>query len=308
MMPQFKVFSTSITANEGERAVVAKISTSSVDREGDVLVPQGCNSKDYEKNPTVIFDHNYSSLPIARCDSLKRTDAEIIAKMSFTPKPPGHSGDWLPDQIFALYQHGAMSAFSVGFIPIESRPASERDKATYGPDAQRIISKWSLLEISCVSLPCNQEAVAIAVSKGYVSQSSANKIFKSHPHPNNDDDANDDALPEEMAVCKECQKEFPIASLTPIDGDDGYLCDECNALAFAPTPSAPTPVMAEVRLPKKMTFVVDGPAPKRYLFIVGKAETKAPSPDEVGEMVNAATKHAVRRAIAKARGHMYDTE
>ena len=40
-----------------DRSVVASISSISVDRDGDVLIPQGCDATDFLKSPTVFFNH-----------------------------------------------------------------------------------------------------------------------------------------------------------------------------------------------------------------------------------------------------------
>jgi hypothetical protein len=37
---------------------VATITTDSVDRDGEVVVPAGMNSKDYERNPVLLYEHD----------------------------------------------------------------------------------------------------------------------------------------------------------------------------------------------------------------------------------------------------------
>ncbi len=83
----------------------------------------------------------------------------------------------MPDTIFSLYQQGVLNAVSVGEMPIESRPANQIDTKKYGEGARTIVSKWKLFEISACTIPCNQEAVAIAVSKGFVKAETAEKLF-----------------------------------------------------------------------------------------------------------------------------------
>ncbi|HCD33498.1 MAG TPA: hypothetical protein DER01_13905, partial [Phycisphaerales bacterium] len=46
-----------------DRSVVASITSISVDRDGDVLIPQGCDATDFLKSPTVFFNHDYN-LPV----------------------------------------------------------------------------------------------------------------------------------------------------------------------------------------------------------------------------------------------------
>lgn len=184
--PIHKTFSTNVKAENGERAVTAIISTAAVDRDGEVLIPQGCNAKDYEKNPIVCYAHDsYWLLPVGKCLALKRDEDSLTAKIQFAERPETLPIDqeWEPDTILAMFQQGILNAFSVGFMPIEVREATSRDITKFGDGCRRVYSKWSLLEISVVSLPANQEAVALAVSKGLLTQESADKMFKKIAEP-----------------------------------------------------------------------------------------------------------------------------
>lgn len=174
-----KAMSADISVNDGERSVTAKISTIAVDRDGEVLMPSGLNSKEFEKNPVVFFGHNYYTLPVGKCVAIKRTDDAIIAKTVFADRPENHPADqeWLPDTLLSLYKQGVLKGFSVGFSPIESRPASDKDVEKFGAGVRRIFSKWKLLEYSVAPLPANQEAVATAVAKGWIPQKTADAIF-----------------------------------------------------------------------------------------------------------------------------------
>ena len=182
-----KAFSTDVTVDEGERAVTARISTNAVDRDGEVLIPQGMDAKDYQKNPVIFFNHAWSDyhaetnekIPVGKCVALKREDDAVIAKMVFATRPATHpeGEEWLPDTLFALYQQGVMNAFSVGFTPSEYRPATDKDIEKFGAGCRRVYSKWKLFEVSAVPLPANQEAVALAVSKHLLTQEAADKMF-----------------------------------------------------------------------------------------------------------------------------------
>lgn len=174
-----KAMSADISVNDGERSVTAKISTIAVDRDGEVLMPSGLNSKEFEKNPVVFFGHNYYTLPVGKCIAIKRTDDAIIAKTVFAERPENHPADqeWLPDTLLSLYKQGVLKGFSVGFSPVESRPASDKDVEKFGAGVRRIYSKWKLLEYSVAPLPANQEAVATAVAKGWIPQKTADAIF-----------------------------------------------------------------------------------------------------------------------------------
>lgn len=150
-----------------ERSVVASISSISVDRDGDVLIPQGCDASDFLKSPTVFFNHDYN-LPVGKCTAIKRSPTQLEATTVFANKPENHTGDWLPDTLLSLFQQGVIHGFSVGFTPIEGRKPTVKDKQLFGDHVQHVYSKWKLLEYSVAPLPANQDALALAVSKGFV--------------------------------------------------------------------------------------------------------------------------------------------
>lgn len=264
-----KAFSTDVSVDEGERAVTAIISTNAVDRDGEVLIPQGLNSRDYEKNPVVFFNHSYADyftddvgvkLPIGKCVALTRKDDSIIAKTVFATRPDGYPADkeWLPDTLFSLYQQGVMNAFSVGFIPTEMRPATDKDVEKFGAGCRRVYSKWKIHEYSVVPLPANQEAITLAVSKGLIKADVAKRLFESGVMTINDARA---------ALAK----------------SDSTMTQSSVVEILPPTPP------------------VEIPQPKRHAFNVPPRDPKpAPKIDHAK-----AVKSAALTTIAKARGRVY---
>jgi HK97 family phage prohead protease len=164
-----KTYETRLTADEGERAVVANISTISVDRDGDVVLPKGLDMTDYNKNPVVMVAHDTSSLPVGVARPITRTANGIQAKVMFAKRPETHpdGAEWRADTILSLFQQKVLRAFSIGFQIDESRPAEQKDMGRFGDGVRRIISKWRLIEVSVVPVPANQDALAMAVSKAY---------------------------------------------------------------------------------------------------------------------------------------------
>jgi hypothetical protein len=179
MQKQVKTFSASLDVSKGERAVVAKISVEVCDRQGEVVRVDGINSKDYEANPLLCWQHDYTLPPIGKCESLKRVGDALVAKFIFAERPDNHPTDceWLPDVAFDLYQQGAMNGFSIGFVPVEIRHATNADRERWGDETQRIIGKCNLLEVSAVTLPANPEAVSVLVSKGMLQRVRARELF-----------------------------------------------------------------------------------------------------------------------------------
>jgi HK97 family phage prohead protease len=257
--PQHKAFPAEVRLSKDDaRTVIADISTSAVDRSGEVLVPDGCRSKSYEANPIVCLMHDsYFSLPVGKITALKRTETSVQAKIVFAERPDAHPAEeeWTPDTLFSLYQQGVLSAFSVGFLPLEGRAANTRDQSKYGEECRYVHAKWDLLEVSVVPIPCNQEAVATAVSKGLITQAKADKLFavkatEGDPSTkrvtellgkvvdilttdtvkaaDGDDVAADEAKSEDVptASCVECGQTFPVADM--VDDGEGYECADCR--------------------------------------------------------------------------------
>lgn len=171
-----KQFCADLTIGNDERTVLARISTAGVDRDGEVLIPQGCDATDFTKSPTVFYNHDYT-LPVGRCEGIRRNVETIEAKTRFATRPADHQGPWLPDSVFALFQQGVLNGFSVGFVPIEGRHPSKKDQQQFGPKVRYVYSKWKLLEYSVAPLPANQDALVLAVSKGVVSADAARRLF-----------------------------------------------------------------------------------------------------------------------------------
>ena len=151
--------------------VTARISTTTPDREGDVVLPSGLKAQAFNRNPVVLLQHDKNQ-PIGKATSLRTTRDGVIATMQFAERPSTHpdSAEWMPDTVKSLMQQGILSAFSIGFrVPQGGyRAATEKDIDRFGENTRQVITDWELLEFSVVSIPANADALAIAVQKGYV--------------------------------------------------------------------------------------------------------------------------------------------
>jgi HK97 family phage prohead protease len=162
-----KLFKTELTAEEGERAVVAMISTTAVDRDGDVVMPSGLDATNFNKLPTVLMMHDNHRLPVGRAEELQRAPNGIRAKAIMLDRPPSlpTNVEWEPDTLLDLFRQGAPLGFSIGFRIQNARQATKRDRGRFGEDVRRIITEWELLEFSIVPIPSNADAMVEAVSK-----------------------------------------------------------------------------------------------------------------------------------------------
>lgn len=147
----------------------ARISTSSIDRDSEVVIPAGMDATDFEKMGTIFWNHNYDQ-PVGYAGSLKRDKDGIDAiGNTFMARPDDYSGDFFPDFARAFVSQavkaGKQPGVSIGFMPTESRPPSKKDIEVFGPNVRRVISKWKLLEFSIAPVQANQDAVVTAIGK-----------------------------------------------------------------------------------------------------------------------------------------------
>jgi HK97 family phage prohead protease len=139
--------------DDNEQTLTAYISTDTRDRHGEVLDPQGLDKKNYEKNPVVLWAHDYSQPPIGRAMWTKKDGVGVLSKVKFASTP-------FAQEIFQLYKEKVLNTFSVGFMPKEWEDGDGEKKP------RRTYTKWELLEYSAVPVPANPDAVALAIQKG----------------------------------------------------------------------------------------------------------------------------------------------
>lgn len=165
----------------GSREVIQWVSTRDADRDGDIVLPKGMITSEFERSGSpVLWGHNYSLPPIGRDLWIRPYPAKspygLLAKTVYDTDP-------FADQVFGKKQRGFLNTNSVGFLPIAWVRAGEQGwepliqslARTYGEEfmddslrAKNIITKAVLLEHSDVSIPANVNALVTAVAKGEV--------------------------------------------------------------------------------------------------------------------------------------------
>lgn len=134
------------SADLTDREVRVVASDPSVDRAGDIMVPEGCILDGFAKNPIVLANHD-SAKPIGTAEiSIKESRVEAL----ITFAPPKISS--IADEFCGLMKAGVLNAVSVGFDPIEWSPL---------PGGGRRYDEWALLELSVVSVPAQPNAVVL---------------------------------------------------------------------------------------------------------------------------------------------------
>jgi len=179
-MPEFaikkrvnKVFGFPVMPDVGEAgdSFTCVMSAETVDREGEVLVPDGCDVRHYQ-NP-VFFDHDTTKL-IGVCQGIERPKGEpkrLMATVKLLPEPVySQEVETARNILRYAVPLGLKPGISVGFIRHETRKANQHDREKYGADVKQVTSKWELLEISLALVQCNRDAIITGVNKGYFSE------------------------------------------------------------------------------------------------------------------------------------------
>lgn len=128
------------------------ISTSTPDRDRDVVMPQGVKLDAFMRNPVVLFCHDYHSMPIGRALSITKEADRLVAVAEFA------TADINPmaESVYRALKAGFLKATSIGFRPVKY--SMNEDRRGYD------IEECELLEFSIVPVPANAEALALAAS------------------------------------------------------------------------------------------------------------------------------------------------
>lgn len=153
MENKFKTFESElIKIDRNEKTITHYITSDTIDRDGDIVIPSGGDFSNYLKNPIVLFMHN-QYYPIGKNLWLKiekSGDNEyLLAKTKISDKTD------LAQDIFNLYEEKILNAWSIGFKPNWEK-AEQIDKGWK-------FNEWELLEYSAVSIPANPDALTTAI-------------------------------------------------------------------------------------------------------------------------------------------------
>jgi len=181
-------------AQDGELQV-SIASTSTTDRDGDIIKVEGWDLKNFKKNPVMLWGHNPYSPAIGTIKDIK-IDGD---KLTFIPV--FDMDDEFARLLYKKYEKNILNTFSVGFKAVEYVQG----------DNGYIFSKQELLEISAVNVPANPDArvmremsdvYALAKSKGYKVDEEAtaliDKFYKKPKAKKEDEQAKIDKLQKDV--------------------------------------------------------------------------------------------------------------
>jgi HK97 family phage prohead protease len=161
----------------GEGQVQAIVSTATIDRDGEIILPSAYAARldVYRRNPIHIWMHDPKSLDnyLGRCTSIEVTEAGLEATFAYAVDQPRGR------QAYDLITMGALNCYSVGFMPVEWIRPADVERLTPAQRAEldgidlsrvsRIYTQVELREISLVGIPSNTEAFVVgrAASDSY---------------------------------------------------------------------------------------------------------------------------------------------
>lgn len=160
----------------GKGMFAVRVTTEGIDRDAEVVVPDGMDASNWLKGGSILWNHN-ADRPVAKPLTIHRDKGGWVSVGEFAKRPDDYQGDFFPDFARAMVEQGIVRSASVGVLPKPGgrRFATKGDKSQYGEGVQTVISKWELIEWSFVPVPSNPEAIVQAVGKSGVSTESVRK-------------------------------------------------------------------------------------------------------------------------------------
>ncbi len=130
--------------SSGDGTIIGIASTPETDHEGDVLLPEGA---EFKLPLPLLWQHRHDE-PIGQVTSARVTarGIEVVAKVALGVSQK-------IDDAYRLIQAGLVRGLSVGFRGLEVGHIS----------TGRLFKRWTLLELSCVTIPANAGASITAV-------------------------------------------------------------------------------------------------------------------------------------------------
>lgn len=128
-----------------------------------ILLPKGCRTERFWKDPGVYINHSYV-IPrdkLGVCLELQPADDGVIALTRVAARPPTlpEAVEWMPDTVLWLHSTRDLQSWSVGFDPLKYRGPNEVERSIEGgEDLDLIHEEWLLLEYSAVGIGANEDA------------------------------------------------------------------------------------------------------------------------------------------------------
>lgn len=143
-----KIFLKALVTKTAANKYQAVATSDAVDRYGDIVEQSGISLDNYMKNPVMLWAHDSSQLPVAKCTGIDRsTPGRTVVDFEFADASQSPLAPYVKNS----YDGGFLNALSIGFMELNRKGA--------------VITGSELLEISFVPVPANQEALRKAVTE-----------------------------------------------------------------------------------------------------------------------------------------------
>lgn len=156
---RMKFVGVAVKAVDDERKVITlRGTTTTTDRDGDVIVPQGGDLSNFRQNPVFLWAHDWRGerLPVG-----KSLEERVIVDVGIDFDIQFDESDEFAMKVYNKYRNGYLNASSIGFIPRKWERIEDPDGRTTG---WRIL-EWELLELSGCPIPANPDALQQAVAR-----------------------------------------------------------------------------------------------------------------------------------------------
>lgn len=148
-------------AVDAEKSIIGWGSKPTPDRDKELIESKAWRLERFKKNPVLLLSHKYDIPPVGKILWIKSDPNGLKFKAQFANSERGQ-------ELYQLYKDGIMSAFSVGFTPMENGYIDNPQEPSNYKGLKRVYKDVELLEISCVSVPANSDALVEFVKSGKV--------------------------------------------------------------------------------------------------------------------------------------------
>jgi len=164
-------------SDKEKRTVVSYISTNTVDRDQEVLLPDGLRKDHYDASGGPVFwGHSYGDPQNVVGQNLwikpDKDGKGLIAKTAFRDTQ-------FADDVYRLFTEDiagkgpVLKGWSVGFIPLDWEDGNGQKGSP-----RRTYKEWELLEYSAVPIPSNRESLTLMYEKGLLTSKQLQKDFE----------------------------------------------------------------------------------------------------------------------------------
>jgi HK97 family phage prohead protease len=131
--------------------VTVMVATDQIARDGMVLDPSGIDTRAYERNPVILWEHgshpNGGSVPIGRAVDLKEKEGGYLAEVEFD------EGDEFASEIKRKVENGYINAVSIGW---RTEDVSHEKR---GEETVPVVREADMTEFSFVGVPADTDAL-----------------------------------------------------------------------------------------------------------------------------------------------------